>query len=64
MFVTTDENGRLEMLPLQRQAKQHDDDVDSSANANPQPPQAQFSLPQAADPAGEAGGASSDRSTL
>ena len=38
------------MLPHRTQAKQHDDEVDSSANANPRLPQAQFSLPQVANP--------------
>ena len=42
------------MLALQTQAKQHVNDGDSSANASPQSPQARFSLPQVADPAGEA----------
>ena len=46
MFVTTDENGKLKMLPIRTWAKQHDDEVDSVANANPQPPQAQLPLPQ------------------
>ena len=46
MFVTTDENGKLKMLPLRARAKQQDDGLDSSANANPQPPQARFPLPQ------------------
>jgi hypothetical protein len=46
MFVTTDEKGRLKMLPLRTRAKQHDDEVGSSANANPQPPQAQLLLSQ------------------
>ena len=32
------------MLPLRTQSKQHDDEVDSSANATPRPPQAQFSF--------------------
>ena len=57
-------DGGLKMLPLRTQPKQHGDEVDLSANANPQPLQAQFSVPQAADPAGEAGGASSDPSTI
>lgn len=34
------------MLPLRARAKRHDDEVGSSANANPQSPQAQFPLPQ------------------
>ena len=34
------------MLPLRARAKRHDDEVGSSANANPQPPQTQFPLPQ------------------
>ena len=46
MFVTTDECGKLKMLPLRTCAKQHDDEVDSVANANPQPSQAQLFLPQ------------------
>ena len=43
----------LKMPPLRTQAKQHDAEVDSSANVSPRPPQAQFSLPQVANPAGE-----------
>ena len=46
MLVTTDENGKLKMLPLRTWAKQHDEEVDSVANVNPQPPQAQLPLPQ------------------
>ena len=42
------------MLPFTTQDKHHVDDGDSSANASPQSPQAQFSLPQVANPAGEA----------
>ena len=44
--TTTDENGKLKMLPLRTWAKQHDEEVDSVANVNPQPPQAQLPLPQ------------------
>ena len=46
MLATTNETGGLKMLPLRTRAEQHDDEVDSSANANPQPLQAQFPLPQ------------------
>ena len=45
-------------------SKQHDDEGNLFANANLQPPRAQFSLPQMAEPAGEAGGASSDPPAL
>ena len=38
------------MLPLRTWAKQHDDEVDSFANANLQPPQAQLPLPQVGFP--------------
>ena len=50
MFVTTDETGRLKMLPLRTRAGQHDDEVDSSTNATPQSLQAQFPLPKAEVP--------------
>jgi len=46
MFVTTDAKGNLKMFPLRTRAKQHEDEVGSSANANPQPPQPQLPLPQ------------------
>jgi hypothetical protein len=46
MFVTTDEKGRLKMLPLRTRAKQHDHEVGLSANANPPPPRAQLLLSQ------------------
>ena len=49
MFVTTDENERLKMLPLRARAMQRDDEVDLSANANLQLPQSQL-LPQVDDP--------------
>ena len=38
------------MLPLRARAMQHDDEVDSSATATLQLPQAQLSLPQVDDP--------------
>ena len=49
MFVTTDEQGRLKMLPVRARATQHDEAPGASANANvqlsePQPPPP---LPQA-----------------
>jgi len=47
MFVTTDENGKLKMLPLRIRATQHDEEVGLSANANPRPSQAQAPPPKA-----------------
>ena len=38
------------MLPLRVRAMKNDDEVDSSANANPQLPQVQLPLPQVDDP--------------
>ena len=64
MVVTTNENGRLKMLSLWPRARQHDDEVDSSVNANPQLPQARILLPQVADPAREADGPSLGPSPL
>jgi len=46
MFVTTDAKGNLKMFPLRTRAKRHDDEVGSSANANPQPPQPHLPLLQ------------------
>ena len=43
------------MLPLRVRTKQHDSEIDSSADVNPQPPQVQFPLPNGASPAGPAG---------
>ena len=37
IFVTTDEQGRLKMLPVRARATQHDEESSSSANANLQP---------------------------
>ena len=50
MFVTTDENGRLKMLPLRAQAIQHDHEIDPSANVNLHLSQTRLPLPHVDDP--------------
>ena len=55
MFLMTDEKREAKMLPLRVRTRQHDSEVDSSADVNPQPPQVQFPLPNGASPAGPAG---------